>query len=141
AFAEAFVAAWRRGGAALASLLADEFVLHPGARGRDEVLELSPRVPLQRVRIGDVCGMGPVVTIDLLVDWELPLLDGGRDVVADWPLQLQVVRANGTMRALRLQPRLLADQGRHDGRGGYVHAELRARVEPVEGSEIGRLQD
>ncbi|MBK8097356.1 MAG: protein kinase [Planctomycetes bacterium] len=133
-----FMAAWNDRTPRLASMLGPEFLQRPGDLERSHVVRGLDR--FRDVVVEDVTAVGDVCTAELRVTWDLP--DAGGDIVlTEWPMQLQFVRRDGTLQALRLQPRSFADQGRFEGDGVYRHRELRVGLAPPAGAEIARTHD
>ncbi len=115
---------------------------HPAFRGlgRGGVTN-TPPPQLDRPRLVDVMGLGPVLTMSLRADWSYSVSADTRLELDDWPLTLQCLITDQGLRALRLEQPAQTDGGELRPDGSYHHARLGTTVTPRPGTALNPTHD
>ncbi|MHC5066095.1 MAG: protein kinase domain-containing protein, partial [Planctomycetota bacterium] len=114
---------------ALESYLHTAYLEQPAGIGRARRLSESRGLgEYSNIRIEDLSAVGPVVSVDLKVDWQIDedQLDGPTH--RGWKLRLQFLREDGVLRVIRMGPRSRPDAGRLSDDGSYRHPDLKLTI-------------
>ncbi|MGE3172430.1 MAG: protein kinase [Planctomycetota bacterium] len=137
-----FLRAWNARQGRLEGLLDPDFVRQPGSVDRARTLAHRTGETFEFVELADSVAVGDVETSEIVVDWKMRDRAGAPFELHGWRLALQWRHDGAAVRAVRMHPFTLSDQGRYDGESGYVHGRrMRVRLASVPETKLVRTQD
>lgn len=139
---------WSESSPQLDRLLDRDYVQHPGAIDRKAALAREVDERITMVELVDTVRIGAIESCELRVDWTMTDHRGRPFQLQSFPLLLQWRADGDAVRAIRMQPFTLADQGRYESAkaGGaaataYANEGLRVRIDAVPDTVLVRTQD